>query len=81
MHLFSFAAHIDNDLFFFAMACVGVEEEVPGPRNPCFQVSQGDQRLLLSPGPKRGHGVLGPAGGMEAEILVADGSAESVAEQ
>jgi hypothetical protein len=76
--LFDFTVHVDN---VFAMACAGAEEEVPGPRNHCLEVPQGDQRLLLSQGPKRGHGVLGPAGGVEAEIVVSDDSAESVAEQ
>jgi hypothetical protein len=59
----------------------GVEKERSGPGNPSLQVPQGHQRLLLSPGPNRGDGVLAQAGGVEAEVVVVvvDDSSESVA--
>ena len=49
----------------------GAEEEGPGHRHPRLQVPQGDQRLLLPAGPERGHGLLAPAGGVEAQVAAA----------
>ena len=58
----------------------GAEEEGPGHRHPRLQVPQGNQRLLLPAGPERGHGLLAPAGGVEAQVAAAaDDPAASVA--
>ena len=47
----------------------GVEEEGPRHRDPCVQVPQVDEDLLLPAGPGQGDGLLAPSGGMEAETL------------
>jgi hypothetical protein len=60
----------------------GAEEEGPRHRDPRVQVPQGDERLLLPAGPRRGHGLPAPSRGLEAEIIGGpDGSAAGVARQ
>jgi len=82
LYIFVFLrAQADTDNLFSRGVASGAEEEGPRHRDPCVQVPQGDERLLLPAGPRRGDGLPAPSGGMEAEILGGpDDSAAGVAQ-